>query len=99
MDVHCAESTRYERILDRMQRKDQPRKRWDRTKLGLDVLVMATRPLKIHEIQGVLSIRLEDRSIDFENRKTMTPLEELLGPMVEVHVDGSVNLIHPTARE
>ena len=60
---------------------------------------MATRPLKTHEIQGVLSIHLEDRSVDFKNRKTVTPLEELLGSMVEVNVDGSVNLIHPTARE
>lgn len=82
-----------------MQKKDQPKRRWDRAKRVLDILTMATRPLKTHEIQGVLSIRLDDRSIDFENRKTITPLEELLGLLVEVHVDGSVNFIHPTAKE
>jgi len=90
---------RYARILDRMQKKDHSKKRWDRAKLGLDFLKVATRPLKIHEIQGILTIRLDDRSIDFENRKTITPLEELLGPIVEVLVDDSVNFIHPTAKE
>ena len=62
-------------------------------------LVMATRPLKTHEIQGALSICLEDGSINFEDRRSVTPLDELLGPIVEVHLDDSINFIHPTARE
>ncbi|KAL8837871.1 MAG: hypothetical protein Q9170_002346 [Blastenia crenularia] len=89
----------YARILDRMQRKNQSKRRWDRAKVGLDILTVATRSLKVHEIQGALSIRLEDRSIDFEKRRSVIPIEELLGPLVEVHVDGSVNFVHPTARE
>ena len=60
---------------------------------------MATRPLRTHKIQGAFSIRLEDGSIDFENRRSVTPLDELLGPMIEIHLDDSINLIHPTARE
>ncbi|KAI4162388.1 MAG: hypothetical protein LQ342_003954 [Letrouitia transgressa] len=60
---------------------------------------MATRPLKAHELQGALSIHLEDKNIDFEKRKSIGGLEELLGPLVELHLDGSVNFIHPTARD
>lgn len=97
--MQCTDFPRYARILVRMQKNDKARKRWDRAKLSLDVIVMATRPLKVHEIQGVLSIRLEDNSIDFENRRTVSSIEEFLGPMVEVHVDGSVNLIHSSAKE
>ncbi|KAF6218628.1 hypothetical protein HO133_005979 [Letharia lupina] len=89
----------YTRILDRMQKRNQPTRRWQRAKFGLDVLVMATRPLTIHEVQGAFSICLENGSIDFENRRSVAPLDELLGPIVEVHLDGSINFIHPTARD
>ncbi|KAL9043378.1 MAG: hypothetical protein Q9214_003434, partial [Letrouitia sp. 1 TL-2023] len=89
----------YARILDRMRKKNQPKRRWLRAKAGLDILTMATRQLKAHELQGALSIHLEDRSIDFEKRKSVGGLEELLGPIVELHSDGSVNFIHPTARD
>lgn len=60
---------------------------------------MATRPLKTHEIQGALSICLEDGCIDFEGRRSVTPLDELLGAIVEVHVDNSIDFIHPSARQ
>ena len=82
-----------------MQKKGQTMRRWQRAKFGLDVLVMATRPLTIHEMQGCFSLCLEDASIDFESRKSVTPLDELLGPMIEVHPDNSINFIHPTAKE
>ena len=97
--MQYAKPSRYTRILQRLQRKNQNTRRWQRTKFGLDVLAVAMRPLTIHEIQGAFSIRLEDGSIDFENRKSLTPLDELLGPIVEVHLDGSINFIHPTARK
>jgi len=82
-----------------MQKKNQSNRRWDRAKVGLDILTIAARPLKVHEIQGALSIRLEDKSIDFEKRRSVIPFRELLGPLVEVHLDDSVNFIHPIARE
>lgn len=97
--MKCAKVSRYARILDRMHKKNQPTRRWQRAKFGLDVLVMATRPLKTHEIQGALSICLEDGRIDFEGRRSVTPLDELLGAMVEVHVDNSIDFIHPSARQ
>lgn len=98
-DISGTKLLRYARILDRMRKKNQPKRRWIRAKAGLDILTMATRPLKAHELQGALSIHLEDKNIDFEKRKSIGGLEELLGPLVELHLDGSVNFIHPTARE
>ena len=82
-----------------MQKKAQSDKRWERAKLGIDMLLVATRLLKTHEIQGILSTCLEDSSINFEKRRSVRPLTELLGPMVDVHADGSVDLIHPSAKE
>ena len=82
-----------------MQKKNQTTRKWQRAKFGLDVLIMATRPLRINELQGAFSICVEDGSIDFENRKSVTPLDELLGPIVDIHLDGSINFIHPTAKE
>lgn len=95
----CAKSSRYARILDRMQKKNKSKRKWDRAKVGLDILASATRPLKVHELQGALSIRLDDKSINFEKRRSVISLEELLGPLVEVNLDDSVNFIHPTAKE
>jgi hypothetical protein len=86
-----------------MQKREQKRehspRRWEISKLGLDVLTMIKRPIKVREIQAALSIRLEDKSIDLIKRRPVKGIAELLGPMVEEHADKSVNFIHPTARE
>lgn len=95
----CTDISRYGRILVRMQKKEHGGRTWERAKLALDLLVMATNPVKTNDIQGALSIRLDDRSIDFQGRRSVKPLEDLLGPLVEIHLDGSVNFVHPTARE
>ena len=97
--VFCTDGSSYGRILLRMQIRDQATKTWERAKLALDLIVMATRPVKTHDIQGALSIFTQDGSIKFEQRRSVKPLEELLGPMVEVHPDNLVTLVHPTARE
>ena len=59
---------------------------------------MARRPLKVHEIQGALSISLQDSSIDFAGRRPMISFGEMCGPIVEVHTDDTVSLVHPTAK-
>lgn len=82
-----------------MQKKDHASKTWERVKLALDLIVMATRSVRTHDIQGALSICTRDGSIKFEQRRSVKPLEELLGPMVEVQADDLVTLVHPTARE
>ena len=92
------DSLRYGRILVRMQ-KNQTTKTWERAKLALDLIVVATRSLKIHDLQGALSICTQDGSIKYGQRRSVKPFDELLGPMVEVHPDDRVALVHPTAKE
>ena len=82
-----------------MQKKDHASKTWERAKLALDLIVTATRSVKVHDLQGALSIRIEDRSIEYGQRRSVKPLDELLGPMVEIHPDDKVALVHPTAKE
>lgn len=62
------------------------------------MITAAKRTLWLHEIQGALSIRLDNMSIDLEGRKIRKHLKEICGPIVEVHKDGSVELIHHTAK-
>ena len=99
MNVLKAYVSSYGRILSRMNMKYVPKKSWGRAKLGLDLLALAKRSIMPHEIQGAMSICLKTKSVKFQERRSVTPLAELLGPMVETHTDGSVDFIHPTARE
>lgn len=89
----------YGRILIRMQKKDQASKTWQRAKLALELIVRAKGSVRTYDIQGALSICIQDRSVKFEQRRSVRPLEELLGPMVEVHSDNLVTLVHPTAKD
>lgn len=65
----------------------------------LELIVTARYPLKIYELQGALSIRLEDMTVDFARRRSFTPFNELCGPIVEVHRDDTISLVHPTAKQ
>ncbi|KAI9869154.1 MAG: hypothetical protein M1813_002978 [Trichoglossum hirsutum] len=87
----------YGRILIRLKKIKNPKSQ-QRSKLILGMITAAKRPLLIHEIQGAMSIRLEDRSIEFENRRLRTHIKELCGPLVDVDSSGAVVLVHPTAR-
>lgn len=90
-------SSRYGRILLRIRKHDNVRQQ-ARVKQILGMITVAKRSMWLHEIQGALSLRLDDKSIDFENRRLRKHLKEICGPMVEVHEDGSVELIHHTAK-
>lgn len=62
------------------------------------MLVAAARPLHVCEINGALSVDLTQKSVSFEQRRLVAPIEELCGPIVEVEADDIVQLVHPTAR-
>ena len=81
----------------RIQKQLSP-KAQNRVRQILGMISVAKRTLWLHEIQGALAIRLEDKSIDFESRKLRKHLKELCGAIVEVHEDDTVELIHPTAK-
>lgn len=78
--------------------KSQHRKSQERATRVLELIITARYPLKIQELQGALSIRLEDMSVDLAKRYTVTSFNELCGPIVEVHVDDTISLVHPTAK-
>ncbi|KAA6406931.1 MAG: hypothetical protein FRX48_09229 [Lasallia pustulata] len=85
----------YGRILLRIRKHENA---IPRVKHILGMMTVAKRPLWLHEIQGALSIRLDDKSIDLEHRKIRKHLKAICGSIVEVHEYDSAELIHHTAK-
>lgn len=61
-------------------------------------LICAKRPLKWHEIQGARCINLDKQTIDWDRRQFRVDSKELCGALVEVRPDGTVELVHLTAK-
>jgi len=70
----------------------------EEAKLLLGWLIYAKRPLKLHEIQTMKSINLEKGEVEFERRRFQVSPEELCESLVSVRSDGSVELVHLTAK-
>jgi hypothetical protein len=65
----------------------------------LEWLVLARKPLKWREIQALKSMNTENQSIDFDRQKFLVKdPREIGGSFVKVREDGSVELIHLTAK-
>ncbi|KAJ5901293.1 hypothetical protein N7504_007286 [Penicillium tannophilum] len=82
----------YRRILDNLKSSTGYMKllRW---------LVLARRPLKWREIQVLTSINLHARRVDFERQMfRVTSAKDICGSLVDVREDGTVELIHLTAK-
>jgi hypothetical protein len=82
-----------QRIMDkpvRAQRKD--------ALMILGWLVCAKRSLKMHELQTMKSIDLGSRTVKFELRKFRVDLKELCESLVDVREDGTIELVHMTAK-
>ncbi|KAJ6150201.1 hypothetical protein N7471_001400 [Penicillium samsonianum] len=54
--------------------------------------------LKWREIQAAVSIDLEDETVDFHGRQWMLNSKDLCGSLVETRTDGSLELVHTTAK-
>jgi len=74
-------------------------KRLRRAKFILQLIITASRPLYVHEIQGALAINLEEQNVDFGGRYSTLPLDDLCGPIIQIHKNDLVEMIHPTAKE
>jgi len=85
-------------MLVRLKNKHKSQKSQSRAQLVLGLLTAARRSLYLHEVQGALSICLVNKMVDFERRHSRTPLDELCGPILEIHANGVVNFVHPTAK-
>ncbi|CAI6290402.1 unnamed protein product [Periconia digitata] len=64
----------------------------------LSWLVCAKRPLKMHEVQMMKSINVNERAVEFEYRHFRVHIKQLCESLVDVREDGTLELIHTTAR-
>jgi hypothetical protein len=62
-------------------------------------IACAKRPMKWYEIQGGVSIDLEIQAVDYEDRMHRVDPKVLCASLVEIRSDGSIELVHTTARE
>ncbi|KAI0595286.1 hypothetical protein F4775DRAFT_569708 [Biscogniauxia sp. FL1348] len=67
----------------------------------LSLLVCAKRPLKWYEIQGFFAFDQEDEAapVDHNARRLRDDPMDLCLSLIERHVDDSIQLIHPTAKD
>jgi hypothetical protein len=61
-------------------------------------LVCAKRSLKMHEVQTLKSIDLDGRTVDFERRHFRVHPKDLCESLVDVRQDGTIELVHMTAK-
>jgi hypothetical protein len=61
-------------------------------------ITLAKRDLQWHEIQGAMSIDVENREVDFDGRCLSVDSKDLCGSLVEIRPEGSVTLVHSSAR-
>jgi hypothetical protein len=59
-------------------------------------VVCVKRPLRMHEIQGAVSIDLDGKTVDY-GRRLRDEVKELCGCLVDVR-DGKLELVHTTAK-
>ncbi|KAH8687413.1 hypothetical protein BGZ60DRAFT_363661, partial [Tricladium varicosporioides] len=85
----------YARIVDRIL--GDPSTKEDAKRL-LGWLICARRPLKWREIQCAVSINLEAKDINIAERQLRVGSKILCGSLVEQRSDGSVEMVHLTAR-
>jgi hypothetical protein len=64
----------------------------------LSFLVCAKRTIKWHEIQGAQSLDLSSRDCNFHERSFRLDAKDLCGSLVEVRPNGTVELVHTTAK-
>lgn len=87
----------YGRILDRiLESRGQHTVKHLRHILGW--IVCARRPLKWREIQGAISLNLKSKRVDYDKEIAESP-KGLFASIVKLQEDGTVELVHSTARE
>ncbi|KAF2726766.1 hypothetical protein EJ04DRAFT_452711 [Polyplosphaeria fusca] len=86
----------YARIIERIIGPTvQPRSRSENAKKLLGWLACAKRTLKWHEIQGAVSIDLEDGTIS-SDLQFRGDCKDICASLVDIDTDGSVVLVHST---
>lgn len=92
---------RYARIVERILNQNTPTRKSDAQRL-LQWLVCTKRPLKWYEFQATTCVDLKEQDYDpkrFSQRMWRESPKDLCGSLIEHHKDGTVDFVHPTARE
>ncbi|TID18364.1 C2H2 and C2HC zinc finger [Venturia nashicola] len=88
----------FQRILDRIKHVLPPSV-WRRVQKLLGWLVCVRRPLKSFEIQALISIDPINQTINFQDKKLHTSVEQLCGSLITVLPNGrGLELVHNTAK-
>jgi hypothetical protein len=83
---------------------EQLKPQWSEARLRLATFILALlacakRPLRLHEIQGALSVDIVEGSVDFDGRKLRMDIRALCGAFVNSRPDDTIELVHPTAKQ
>ena len=92
---------RYARIVERVLNQNTSTRKNDAQRL-FQWLVCAKRPLKWYEFQATVCVDLKGGDYDPDKLSQMIWREnpkDLCGSLIEHHKDGTVDFVHPTARE
>lgn len=54
--------------------------------------------MKWREIQCAIALNLDEQDVDWERKRFAVDHKELCGSLVELHKDGTINLVHHTAK-
>jgi hypothetical protein len=83
--------------VERIERNENVAER-DQALTLLGWVVTAKRPLTWPEIQGAVSIDIEDQMVDFEERSLVVDIGALCGSLVERLPGDRIELVHTSAR-
>ncbi|RYP90715.1 hypothetical protein DL770_003180 [Monosporascus sp. CRB-9-2] len=91
----------YARIMLRLFNRETANKRDSRRAASLFILkwlVCAKRTVKWREIQAAKAVDIDSQTVDIERRRFRQDCKDLCGSMVEAFDDGSLELVHTTAK-
>jgi hypothetical protein len=83
--------------VERIERNENVAER-DQAFTLLGWVVTAKRPLTWPEIQGAVSIDIEDQIVDFDERSLVVDIGALCGSLVEKLPGDRIELVHTSAR-
>lgn len=84
--------------MDRVLRPAIQARKRNKAKQILGWLACAKRPLKWYEVQGAMSIDIEESSVNHA-RELKETAKDLCASLVEINSDNTVVLVHTTAKQ
>lgn len=74
-------------------------RKWQKTRQLLGWIASAKRPLKMHELQAIISIEPTKKLMNYDHNTLKAHITECCGSLVHMVGDDQVELVHHTARE